>query len=68
MPLPSLVGLTRVGQDPFPPVRGKVGMGEGVPSSPPPAPSPIKGEGSGSKVQRMTYLPLSAHQEGGELC
>jgi hypothetical protein len=35
-------------------------MGEELLSSPSPEPSPIKGEGSGSKVARMTYLPLSA--------
>jgi hypothetical protein len=35
-------------------------MGEEGLSSPPPEPSPLKGEGSGSKVTRLTYLPLSA--------
>jgi hypothetical protein len=39
--------------------------GEEVRSSPPPAPSPIKGEGSGAKVTHMTYLPLSASPSGG---
>jgi hypothetical protein len=34
--------------------------GREVLSSPPPEPSPIKGEGSGSQVPHMTYLPLSA--------
>jgi hypothetical protein len=37
-------------------------MGEEVLSSPPPEPSPVKGEGGGSQVPHMTYLPLSACQ------
>jgi hypothetical protein len=56
-------------------------MGGEAPVPPPPEPSPVKGEGpltspsepvkgegSCSKVMRMEYLPLSAHQGGGELC
>jgi hypothetical protein len=63
-----LGGLTGVGQDPFPPLAGEGGDGgEEVPSSPPPEPSPIKGEGSGSKVPRMTDLPLSVSGGGKEV-
>jgi hypothetical protein len=57
--LSPLVGLTRVGKYPSPLV-GKVGIGEPGLSSPPPEPSPVKGEGSGSQVPHMTDLPLSA--------
>jgi hypothetical protein len=48
---------------PLPPLAGEGGDGgeEGL-SSPPPDPSPIKGEGSGSQVPHMTYLPLSARR------
>jgi hypothetical protein len=42
------------------PPGGRWGWGEEVLSSPPPAPSPIKGEESSAKATRMRYLPLSA--------
>jgi hypothetical protein len=52
---------------PLPPLAGEGGDGgEEVPSSSPPEPFPIKGEGSGAKVTRMTYLPLSAPSRGGD--
>jgi hypothetical protein len=38
--------------------------GEEVLSSPPPEPSPIKGEGSGSKVTCIKCLPLPALDRG----
>jgi hypothetical protein len=64
MPLPP-VRLTGGGQYPFPLGGGRLGWGEEVLSSPPPEPSPVKGEGSGSQAARMTYLPLF-DPRGGE--
>jgi hypothetical protein len=38
--------------------------GESVLFSPPPEPSPIKGEGSYEQATRMKFLPLSASGRG----
>jgi len=40
---------------PFPPLWGKVGMGGKISFSPPPAPSPVKGEGRMGKIGGVSW-------------
>jgi hypothetical protein len=57
--IPALAWET-AGSIPFPPVRGKVGMGGRSARPTPPELSPIEGEGHCEKATRIKYLPLSA--------
>jgi hypothetical protein len=62
--LPAPLTLTGGGEHPFPPGGERLRRGEDARLPPPPAPSPIEGEGRCLRAMGMTDLSLSAPLTG----